>query len=841
MIELVQKFNIYMLPPFLCLVIGLTLAGISIFRGKIDKENILFSVVCVWWSLLAPVFLLHHLVDDEQVILRIERIVHFFYVYNPFVNILFFHQILGIRRKAFEIGAFVASGIISISTQTNLYFDGLYRFSWGYIARGQIFFQIFGVYGFLVVIYVTAMTFQTLLKEKNQIVRLKLKYIIISLIISSFLTILNIPAINGIDFYPFGNFMFIPLSIMAYGILRYRLLDIRSIIHLTIIWGAISALIVIPNALLFWSLHPRLIVLEKWKLFVVLFGWFGANYLYLRNVQPLIDQFFNRRKYDLRKFASEFIDEISILKNLQKLRSELAGVVKKALNLKSVGVLLRKGNSDSYVDDDGLEEVIDREILEWFIGANHLAEKHMVMTNPYYSYIREKLISFLERKNCSCVVPLVQNNELLGLIMMGEKSTLSQLTPDEVAFINSIRAAGSIALANSIMYQDLSNMKDNLEDLVRQRTKELQKKNEQMLFELKIAKNVQETILPTKLPYNEHIKIASKIIPLMEVSGDFYDVIRISDDRVAIAMVDVSGHGVPSALLTSMIKTEIDNQLKTHTDPAIVCTRINQNLRLTLSETGFYCTMILCLIDLSKMEMEYSNCGHISPIVVKTDGKVEMLTTEGFIIGTLLDASYETKKLQIETGDRIYFYTDGLIEARGYKGEQFGESRFIDLILQTKAQGVETQLATILATVEEFGKQEGAEKRDDITLMIVEVGIPISISRRIKEAYRFYKRQDYRKAVEILHHIDESSLSSIQLYLLGRLYFGVGDSEKALYYLNRALENEPAQVEFLYFKAKVLYKLNRLKEALEIFVSVKKIKPNYKRVENFIERINQLL
>lgn len=838
--ELLSKLNAYMIPPFLCLVIGLTLAVISVVRGKIDRENILFSLVCIWWSLLAPAFLLHHLLESQETILRVERIIHFFYVYIPAVNMLFFHQILGIRRRHLEIGAFIISFIISISTQTDYYFDGLYSFSWGYIARGRIFFQIFGTYCIAVIAYVTIMTIISFRKETNQILRLKLKYIILSLMVSAFLTVLNIPAINGIDFYPFGNFMFIPLAIMAYGILRFRILDIKSIIHLTAIWLAISAIILVPNAVVFAYLLDWLKSLERWKLFTVMVAWFFINYLYMRKVQPLINQLFNRRKYNLRKIENEFINEISILKNLEELRRELREVLKKALNLKSVELLLKKSSSELFVNDDGHEEELDPDIREWFLGANHLAEKHMVATNPYYTYIREKLIEFLDKRKGNFIVPLVQNNELLGLLVLGEKANLSQLTPDEVSFVNSIRAAGSIALANSIMYQDLSNMKDNLEEMVRQRTKELQKKNEQMLFELKVAKNVQETILPTKLPYNEHIKIASKIIPLMEVSGDFYDVIRIADDKIAVAMVDVSGHGVPSALLTSMIKTEIDNQLKGETDPAAVCTKINHNLRFTLSETGFYCTMVLCVIDLSKMEIEYSNCGHTSPIYIKNNGSIETLTTDGFFIGTPLDASYEKKTVSVSPGDRIYFYTDGLIEARGADGKQFGEARFLELILETKALGVETQLSEILNRIEEFARQSGEEKRDDITLMIVEIGTSMSVARRIKEAFRFYKSQDLRKAVEILHHIDESSLSSTQLYLLGRLYFGVGDSDRALYYLNRALENEPAHREFLYYKGKVLYKLNRFKDALELFLTVQHIEPNYKRVGRFIEKIQTM-
>lgn len=834
-----SKLNIFMIPPFLSLVAGAMLAGISVVKGKFERENILFSLVCVWYTLLAPAFLMHHLVESEALILRIERCIHLVYVFIPFVNLVFFHHILGLKRRPIEVAAFALSAVIAVSTQTEYYFNGLYKFSWGYIAKGGVFFQIFGTYSFISILYGVVMIVLRVRTETNQVVRLKIKYIFMSLIITAILTALNIPAINGIDFYPYGNFMFIPLGIMAYGVLRYKIMDIQSIIHITAIWAAISSLIIIPNAAVFVLMKPLIATLDGTLLFALLASWFFLNYLYIRKIQPLINQLFNKRRYDLRKKENHFINEVSLLKSLKALRDEFTEIIRKTLNMKSAVLYLREGESNRYEDGAGGVMELDADIPEWFMGANHLAEKHMVATNPYYKYVREILLALFDTLQCSFIVPLVQNNGLMGLLFLGEKSNLKQLNPDEVAFINSVRSAASIALSNSIMYQDISNMKDNLERLVLERTRELQKKNEQMLFELKVAKNVQETILPTNLPYNDNIKIASRIIPLMEVSGDFYDVIRIGDDRIALAMVDVSGHGVPSALLTSMIKTEIDSQLKHETSTAAVCENINNNLKATLSETGFYCTMVLCVIDLSSMEIEYSNCGHTNPVHLKADGSVALLATEGFFIGTPLDARFEGKKVALTKGDRLYFYTDGLTEARDANGLFFDDERFIAALAETRDLPVEKQLNEILGRIQEF--QKGAEtlNRDDITLMIVEIGSSLSIARRIKDAFKFYKSKDFRKSVEILHQIDESSLSDMQLYLLGRLHSGINDPDRALYYINRALENSPSNKEFLYYKGKTLFRIGRMADAAEVFNSLQHIDPDYKKSRLFMRKIGE--
>jgi len=120
-----------------------------------------------------------------------------------------------------------------------------------------------------------------------------------------------------------------------------------------------------------------------------------------------------------------------------------------------------------------------------------------------------------------------------------------------------------------------------------------------------------------------------------------------------------------------------------------------------------------------------------------------------------------------------------------------------------------------------------------------QLGTSLSMARRIKEAFRFYKSQDFRKSVEVLHQIDERSLSSTQLYLLGRLYSGINEPEKALYYMNRALENEPSKKEYLYNKGKLLYRMGRLGEALETFNLLEHIDGSYRKVRLFLSKLGK--
>ena len=720
---ILERFNVFMVPPVLSLIVGVFLGVLSLVKGKRKRDNLLFALVCLWYTLLAPVFIIHHLVDDQTLILRVERTVHFLYVFIPLVNVVFFHSLLSVERKYLEIACGAVSAVLAVLTQTDYYFTGLYSFQWGYIARGSVGFHVFGLYSFGVILYVLVLSYKKYIAEQNQIQRLKLKYIIFSIGFVVLLTIMNVPAINGYDFYPLGNFMFLPLAILAYGVLRYKIMDIRSVFHITFIWLVISSLIIVPNVILFYFVRPWFAGMDSSLLFVILLVWFALNHLYFVRIQPVINQWFNKRKYNLRKAELNFVQDIAFLKNTDDLSRQLSDVMKKDLSVKFAELYLRVEDTNIYksVHEERIE--IEPGVQEWFAGANHLADKYMVETNPYYLHVKDILMPLFNSLKCSYLVPFVHDYVLQGLLVLGSKVNLQQLSGDEIHFINNIRGAASISFSNSMMYQNLSNLKINLEHIVEDRTRELKKKNDQMVFELKVAKNVQQTILPSNLPDNDNIRIVAKMIPLMEVSGDFYDIVKVDDNRVAVVLVDVSGHGVPSALLTSMIKSEISQQLMKNDIPAdSLASVINENLRPVLSEAGFYFTMFLCYINLAERMMEYTNCGHTDPYLLRDGAVAARLGTEGFFIGTPFDASYEKREIAVATGDRICMFTDGMTEMRGVDDYTMGEAKLEELLFSTAGLDVEAQLDAVLEGMGAFHESMSHQKTDDVTLLIIEIG-----------------------------------------------------------------------------------------------------------------------
>ncbi len=466
-----------MIPPVLSLTIGLSLAILSIVKGKFRKENILFSLVCIWWScLLAPAFIAHHLFKgDEALILSIERVIHFFFVYVPLVGVAYVSNVLKLRRKPLIVLTAVISFAISLFTPTDYYFNGLYSYSWGYIAKGNIVFNIFGAYSLIATVYLAIEGFIKFHTETNYIMKIKIKYIIFSLAASAALSLCNIPAINGIDFYPLGNLNFIPLAILAYGVLRFKLMDIRSILHLTVIWGVVSSLVIIPNIFLLIYFWPTIIRLGINQVVLIAMSWFTVNYLYMSKVQPFIDQLFNKRKFNLNLVESQFLENIAHLKSYDDLVREFTDILRKTLSFTDFHIIRRNEEAENYVLKSGESLNLSDDIKSWFLEHNDLVNKSIVETDPIYLPIRNELSGIFSRMECEFILPFIHNEKIIGIMTMPERANLQQLTLDEMRFVNNLKNSVMIALLNSLLYQDLTNYKNNLEIMVDKRTLELKK------------------------------------------------------------------------------------------------------------------------------------------------------------------------------------------------------------------------------------------------------------------------------------------------------------------------------------------------------------------------------
>jgi sigma-B regulation protein RsbU (phosphoserine phosphatase) len=234
--------------------------------------------------------------------------------------------------------------------------------------------------------------------------------------------------------------------------------------------------------------------------------------------------------------------------------------------------------------------------------------------------------------------------------------------------------------------------------------------------ELETARQIQRSILPKRPPAIEGLAIAAHYDSMAEVAGDFYDFVVTPSGQLGVLVADVSGHGVPAAIVASMVKIALAVQELEIADPGLVLTRMNRALcgRFELA----YVTATFALIDPAARTLTYASAGHPSPLLVRSSGHVDSLDERGMVLGFLPEARYTSAIVRdLVAGDRIVFYTDGLTEASRADGEFFGDRQFRDAL----TSGLPQPAARFLATLVDRARQwSGADFADDVTVVVVD-------------------------------------------------------------------------------------------------------------------------
>jgi len=237
--------------------------------------------------------------------------------------------------------------------------------------------------------------------------------------------------------------------------------------------------------------------------------------------------------------------------------------------------------------------------------------------------------------------------------------------------------------------------------------------------ELNVARRIQRGFLLSQFPEMPGIEVFATNVSSRQVSGDFYDVVPSGDNAYLLAIADVSGKGVPAALLTSMLQAS----LRTQANAALPVARILENINHMVcgsDAAGQFATFFLARIEQDTLRLTFSNAGHNYPVVFRTSGEREFLVRGGVVVGFLPDAGFEEESVQLKSGDRLVFYTDGVTEAARADGEMFGEERLYQLVAGLPPQ-LDARAAAqgILDGVRAF--LDGVEAGDDITVMVVRV------------------------------------------------------------------------------------------------------------------------
>ena len=234
--------------------------------------------------------------------------------------------------------------------------------------------------------------------------------------------------------------------------------------------------------------------------------------------------------------------------------------------------------------------------------------------------------------------------------------------------------------------------------------------------ELQRAREIQDSLLPKKIPQLPGFEVASAWQPARAVGGDYFDVLKLGENRLAICIADVSGKGVPAALLMANVQASLRASVRDLDSPARVCSIINGMLCESIAADRFV-TFFCGVLDAASRTFRYCNAGHPYPILVSS-GAVRTLDQGGAVLGVFPAWTYQNSSVDLSSGDRLLLFTDGITEAEGQQGEEFGMEKVAAFAKAHAANSAAKMNQQLLAEVTEFC---GARFQDDATLLVLAV------------------------------------------------------------------------------------------------------------------------
>jgi sigma-B regulation protein RsbU (phosphoserine phosphatase) len=296
------------------------------------------------------------------------------------------------------------------------------------------------------------------------------------------------------------------------------------------------------------------------------------------------------------------------------------------------------------------------------------------------------------------VAPIVGGaGRLLGAILL-ESDEAGRYDDDHLETLMSFGRASSAAIERSLLYAQILDEERRFEG------------------EMEVARQVMAGIVPSEPPELAGFDVAAVLEPCFDVGGDYYDFIPLVDDRWGIAMADVSGKGVPAALVVAAMRATLYTLAKRELALRSVFRHANEFINASTKVRAKYVTLFYAVLDVQARRMIYVNAGHLPPVVMRASGEIDLLRSGGFPLGFFETPRYFEQFVQLGTGDLVCLYTDGITETSNAKDEEYGRTRLIEVLRRYQKSPAAEIVDAVLSDVRRFGERAPI---DDATILIL--------------------------------------------------------------------------------------------------------------------------
>lgn len=517
----------------------------------------------------------------------------------------------------------------------------------------------------------------------------------------------------------------------GYAIIRYRAMEIDTVIHKTTLWLLSILFLVAPAGILHYLLKPWILQLGLFSTVIFVSGsllMFLGYYHYLR---PRIDHFFRRRKYDYQTVLGKVAEKISTTINIDNLTAQLLTEVCETMYLRNALLFIwdQKTNQcflsgrRGYQQVNGVKQPDSLEIFttedkekhspeaaiecnhrlsKWMVERGEVLERERLEIDPQCEPIREEALDWLGKYDIEVLVPLILNNQVNAILGLGKKENLQAYTMSDITLLKKLGEEAGVTVFNALHYKELA-------------------ETERLEEEMRMGRQIQMMLLPQRVPHISGLMVEGMMEPAKEIGGDYYDFISLPDkDALSIVIGDVSGKGVAAGLLMAMAKTAIHTLSQEESSPMKILLRANQILNQHISGQKFM-TMLYFRWQAGNKTLTYSSAGHEHILIYRNQAKkLESIVSGGLMLGMIPDIEtfLEEKQIQFDPGDKILLYTDGVTEALNKDQERFGLERLKEVFQTHNDKSPQALMGLVKDEVYDFIGD--VPQYDDITLVVLE-------------------------------------------------------------------------------------------------------------------------
>jgi two-component system NtrC family sensor kinase len=653
-----QTSHWYVIPPLLGFIVLLGISLISLLRGGRKRTNLLFAGICLLGALLNADVAVVSMLPDEGLALRVDRAVHLFFVFSVPIYIGFVHAFLGIRgRRWLEITAWLFSIAFLTIVPTDLYISGVHYYSFGRIARAGTLFHLFSAAVTFTVAYCLVILYREMRRTMDNTRKNRIKYIFWGMGFSGLLLAFTILPVSGIPLYPLGNFSFIPAVFLAFGVLKYDLLDIGALFRRGTVYFLLTGILTVLYVLIIFLFHSLFVTTgggESLVLSLILALIIVLLFNPLRErVQILIDRLFFRGRYDYRHLLRKISGRMASLLSLPQIRELLSSSITEALQVERVILIMAEEEGfrpyDGRTESGAGEGGPPREIapLIGFLEGETIPLSRAAVEKHWKGQEAQEIISrIFERLGVVLFIPLPSPDGLAGLIAIGQKRSGELFVEEDLELLTTIANQAATAIRNAKSYEALEALNRDLEQKVTDRTAALREaltqkeRTQEQLIRSESLAAIGQLVAGTAHELNNPIAGAMSLVESSvetiegwKNQGDNREEI-LDDLRFSIGELHRAGVIIRSLL-------DLSRQTQTYVEPVELNRAIDDALRILYNQ---YKKLPVDIEknygDVPAVEGNFANLGQVLLNIIKNalqalpDGNGRVSLTTWYLAGT---------------------------------------------------------------------------------------------------------------------------------------------------------------------------------------------------------------